>query len=124
MSNETNKLKLLEAENKSLINEIQYLRSLLEKNGIEYSEGSVSPNKKIENIQPECIINENITVEQIYLSLYFMAEQMYMQDGLLVRPEMLDILLRAVTFGSMVYVPKEKAKRRNVLIVPIAVGLS
>ena len=53
-----------------------------------------------------------------------MAEQMYMQDGLLVRPEMLDIPLRAVTFGSMVYVPKEKAKRRNVLIVPIGVGLS
>ena len=67
MSNETNKLKLLEAENKSLINEIQYLRSLLEKNGIEYSEGSLSPNENIEEIQPECVINENITVEQIDL---------------------------------------------------------
>ena len=65
MSNESNRIKSLEAENKSLINEIEYLKSLLDKSRIEYSGGCVSSNVKIEDMQSECIINENITVEQI-----------------------------------------------------------
>jgi len=80
MSKESNRLKSLEAENKSLINEIEYLKSLLDKAGIEYSGRCVSSNKKIEDIQPECIINKNITV--VCLLPYFTAEQMYMQRDL------------------------------------------
>ena len=66
MDEEINKkVSLLEVENQSLKAEIQRLQSLLEAAGVEYAIPSQSPKTEHLTDSHECIMNENISVEQI-----------------------------------------------------------
>ena len=66
MDEEINKkISLLEVENQSLKAEIQRLQSLLEAAGVEYAIPSQSPKTEHLKDSHECIMNENISVEQI-----------------------------------------------------------
>lgn len=68
MNEEINKkLSLLEAENQSLKAEIQRLHGLLEAAGVKYAVFAQSRESEDQAESLECIMNENISVEQIDL---------------------------------------------------------
>jgi len=55
----------LETENMILKSEIQRLKNLLEDAGVDYSVKNSAHQRTIEILSTECIVNENITIEQI-----------------------------------------------------------
>lgn len=67
MDCDSNRLILLEAENKVLRDEIKYLKSLLDYAGIDYFDGTSQVDREAADKQQEGIINENISVDQIDL---------------------------------------------------------
>ncbi|MDR1700238.1 MAG: DNA primase, partial [Lachnoclostridium sp.] len=67
MSDQSNRISVLEAENAALICENRYLKSLLEEAGIDFSGLNKGHKEEVKNHQQECIVNDDISVEQIDL---------------------------------------------------------
>ncbi|MDD3705692.1 MAG: DEAD/DEAH box helicase family protein [Clostridiaceae bacterium] len=67
MKMDFNRFMELESENMILKSEIQRLKNLLEDAGVDYSIKNSNHQKTSEGLSTECIVNENITIEQIDL---------------------------------------------------------